>query len=94
MAGGKSGGHCADVQAPDSGKQQHESEENRCNSDERLKSRRHRERIVLFVKLSCTVHHVRADACHCARTAARREGRPWDSNMLPILEEESHASAV
>ena len=27
IAGGKTGGHCADVQAPDSGEQQHESEE-------------------------------------------------------------------
>jgi hypothetical protein len=41
VVGGKTGGHRADVQAPDSGKQQHESEENRCNSDEPLKSRHH-----------------------------------------------------
>jgi hypothetical protein len=41
--------------APDSGlNQQQESEENRYLSDERLKSRRHRERIVLYVKLLCT----------------------------------------
>ena len=36
------------------GKQQQESEENRCNSDERLKSRHHRERTVRYVKLSCS----------------------------------------
>jgi hypothetical protein len=54
VAGGKTGGHCADVQAPDSGKQQHESEENRSNSDARLKSRHHRERTVRCVKLWCS----------------------------------------
>src|SRR5688572_17699428 len=54
VVAGKIGGHCADVQAPDSGKQRDESEENRCNSDERLKSRHHRERTVRYVKLWCS----------------------------------------